>query len=91
LDAWIQGQSVERIAPHLFAIISRRTSNTRTVEQALADRRWIRDIRGGLSVAVLDDYIHLWEKLENVQLNIQEKDTFRWRWTSDGKYTAKSA
>ena len=53
-------------------------------------KRWIRDIRGGMSVAALRDYVRLWHALNGVVLN-DEPDRFRWKWTASGDYTASSA
>jgi hypothetical protein len=52
-DKWIHGQSVFQIAPNLLSAVSRRTQNSRTVFAALNNRRWVGDIRGGLSVQAL--------------------------------------
>src|SRR6185503_14969387 len=41
------------IAPHLFNAISTRIARRRTVADAMVDRRWIRDIHGGLSILAL--------------------------------------
>jgi hypothetical protein len=51
-DKWIHGQSVFQIAPNLLSAVTRRTQNSRTVFAAL-NRRWVGDIRGGLSVQAL--------------------------------------
>jgi hypothetical protein len=64
---------------------------TQTVQHALSDRRWVRDITGALSVAVIIEYLHLWDSLENVHLQPERDDALRWRWTPDGRYSAKSA
>jgi hypothetical protein len=57
----------------------------------MLDKRWIRDIYGGLSVQALVEYIDLWYQLAGVHLDDNE-DTFRrWRWTTDGNYSASSA
>jgi len=39
-DNWLQGSSVEAIAPALIALVGRRTRNTQTVAEALLDRNW---------------------------------------------------
>ena len=44
----------------LLAAISTRIRNRRTVAQALESRQWVRDLRGGLSVQMIPEYIQLW-------------------------------
>jgi len=90
LDNWMDCRSVRSIAPHLIQFISPRISRKRTIAEALHQKRWIRDIQGGLSVAALRDYVRLWHALIGVTLS-NEPDRFRWKWTSDGSYTASSA
>jgi len=90
LDNWINGSSVARMAPHLFQVIPKRIARRRTVADALPHRRWIRDIRGGLSVLVLRDYIQLWQTISDLQLS-SDPDRFVWRWTASGTYSAASA
>ena len=90
LDSWIKGVSVSSIAPNLLQIISKRITKKRTVAEALNQRRWVRDIRGGLSVLILRDYIKLWQAISGFQLS-DGTDKFIWRWTTDGQYTSASA
>ena len=49
----LNGRPVKLIAPHLFNAISTRIARRRTVADAMVDRRWIRDIHGGLSILAL--------------------------------------
>ncbi|RLM54729.1 hypothetical protein C2845_PM10G10510 [Panicum miliaceum] len=37
------------------------------------------------------DYLHLWQRLEEVQLQPDLEDTVRWKWSADGCYSAKTA
>jgi hypothetical protein len=53
--------------------------------------RWIQDIRGGLSIPVLVDYVTIWDKLSSLQLQEDREDRWAWRWTADGRYSAASA
>jgi hypothetical protein len=61
-DRWLNGQSLSRVVPHLFSIISGRTKK-RTVFDGLTDMRWVSDIRGALTVPVLAEYLELWDLL----------------------------
>lgn len=84
-DNWLDGRSVDDLAPTLVALIS-----LRTVAQPLTDSQWVRDITSGLSVTALVEYLHLWDRLASVHLNTQG-DIIRWRWTTDGMYSEHSA
>jgi hypothetical protein len=59
-DRWIHGRSVTDIAPRLLLAVPRRIQNSRTVHAALANRSWLNDIQGALTVEVLADYLDLW-------------------------------
>jgi len=43
-----------------------------------------------MSLQAILDYLQLWNAVAAVQLNDQP-DRVLWRWTADGKYSAKSA
>lgn len=90
-DNWIDGQSIAQLAPTLHETVSKRTRKGRTVSQALANRRWTQDIRGGLTSQVLVEYIDIWERMSAIGLDEGREDTFRWRWTADGTFTTASA
>ena len=66
-DRWLDGQSVEDLAPHLAAV-SVRAKRNKTVAQALINRAWIRDITGGMTIPVIASYLLLWDRLENAHL-----------------------
>lgn len=89
-DRWIEGQGVETIAPYIYQRIPKQTRQTQTVCEGMSGRAWVRCITGGLSISKISDYLHLWAKLENIQL-VDRPDKVVWRWTNDGKYTSKSA
>ena len=67
-DHWLGHNSPCLIAPELCKLIKPRTRNTRTVDAALLDKRWIQDITGTLTVQALYEYLILWEAAEGVQL-----------------------
>jgi len=76
--------------PNLFGAISSR-ARKRTVHDALTDQRWVSDIRGALSLAVLREYLGLWDLLSNIMLHPDIEDTYVWQFSPTGKYSAKSA
>jgi hypothetical protein len=65
------------IAPRLLLAVPRRIQNSRTVHTALANRSWLNDIQGALTVEVLADYLDLWDAIITVNINpIERTNTF---------------
>jgi hypothetical protein len=65
---------------------------TRTVADGLPEHAWARDISGELTLGALRGYLRLWGAIQSVQrLGVDEADTFRWKWTATGVFTAKTA
>ncbi|KAG2538450.1 hypothetical protein PVAP13_9NG381214 [Panicum virgatum] len=52
-DRWLQGKSVQELAPCLFNAVGSRVVAKRTVAQGLANDSWVRDIKGALTVQIL--------------------------------------
>jgi len=90
-DSWLEGKSIECIAPKLLALVPPRFKKVRTVAQALAEDRWTRDITGVPGATALEELNRLGDRLANVQLQPGISDRFTWRWSADGRYSAQSA
>jgi hypothetical protein len=54
------------------------------VKEAMVEHCWARDITGAPTMAVLYEYVELWEALENVSLQPSVADLFIWKWTESG-------
>lgn len=67
-DRWILGQRIEDLAPLISTMIPKRIANKRTVAEALADMRWVRDIHGIASVDVIIEFLSLWDIISEVVL-----------------------
>lgn len=89
-DRWLQGQSLDKLMPHLFGTVNSRAKK-RTVHEAITGRKWISDIRGALTVEVLTEYLGLWDILSDVMLQPELEDTHIWQFSASGIYSAKSA
>jgi len=89
-DRWLQGQSLDKLMPHLFGTINSRAKK-RTVHKAITGRKWIFDIRGALTVEVLTQYLGLWDIPAEVMLQPELEDTHIWQFSASGIYSAKSA
>lgn len=90
-DSWIEGCCIAQIVPAVLGAVPRRMASTRMVASALADRSWVGDISGAITVQVLLQYLHLWDRLRAVQLLPRVSDSVIWRWSSDRKYSVASA
>jgi hypothetical protein len=88
-DCWLGGQSIQELGPNLSMLISTRVSK-RTVAQGLV-ARWVRDIRGALTVPVIIEFLKLWEILDEFGLQPGVDDQHKWRLEQDGSYSSRSA
>ena len=62
-----------------------------TVHQALPNQNWILEIRGGLSVKAISEYLIVWAMLDGIIFTNDQTDQVFWRWSTSGAYTARSA
>ena len=90
-DNWLDGKSIQVIAPEVAALVPKRRANKRTVLEALTNQRWLEDIQGQLSIDAVMEYLVLWDLIEGVVLQQDSPDQHIWRLSSSGQYTAKSA
>jgi hypothetical protein len=61
------------------------------VQEALINHAWVTNIQGGLPVAVIIDYLQLWDLLANFQLQPGIEDRHISRFSARGQYSAKTA
>jgi hypothetical protein len=62
-----------------------------SVAAALVNRRWVRDISGGLSAQAIAKFLHLWDIVEGTNLTEGKVDEAVYRRTANGVFTVKSA
>lgn len=89
-DCWILGHSIEILAPLVFAQVSPRVRNMRTVAEALYNNSWVTDMQGGLSWLGIIEFLQLWDRIRECTLNDQE-DRHTWQLEASGSYSSKSA
>jgi hypothetical protein len=58
-DRWLDGSSIQSMAPNLCNTVRVGTRARRLVYDALQNERWIRDIKGALDMAALEQYVML--------------------------------
>ncbi|GJN07886.1 hypothetical protein PR202_ga25756 [Eleusine coracana subsp. coracana] len=89
-DCWIHGSAISDLAPLVFAQISPRIANTRTVAEAFHHQRREQDIQGALSVDAFCEYYQLWAVLLEFHLD-SEEDRHTWTHEPSDCYSSKSA
>jgi hypothetical protein len=77
------------IAPNLVALVGKRCANSRSVKKGL-DVEW-RCCGPNLGAVAVPEFFLLWGIISDVHLSPEWEDSFLWRWTADGTYSAKSA
>jgi hypothetical protein len=85
-DRWIQGKTLAELASNLFKAVKRRT-----VSQALANRSWVNDIQGALTVQVITDYLLVWDLIDGLELQPNTPDQHHWKLSSTSSYSCSSA
>lgn len=86
-EKWLMGQAPKDIAPKMFCLARRKNL---TVKDALTEGRWMKGLQRIESPEDIDQFINLWELIQNIQLTA-EHDCIKWNLTGDGFYSAKSA
>jgi len=89
-DRWLQGVSLQELAPCLCRAVPSRVRALRTVAQALSNWQWIKDITRALTVQVLVEYLQTWDRMQLIQLSANP-DRVCWKWTADRCFTTASA
>jgi hypothetical protein len=78
-------------APDLVTAVPKWRRASRIEASALDHNAWIADISGALTVQVILQFLQLVELLDGVALHPGMADSFIWRWSPSGQYSAASA
>ncbi|BAT14573.1 Os11g0577200 [Oryza sativa Japonica Group] len=88
-DNWLpDGGSVQYRFPILFSFVK---LSDITVAAALCDNSWIADIRGGLSVQAMGEYLALWDVIAGISLDPGSTDSMIWKAAPNGDFSVRSA
>jgi hypothetical protein len=90
-NRWLDGRSLRELDPSLVAVVSKRVTNSRTIQQAMLQASWVQDIRGNLTLQAFGEFFLLSDLLQDVQLVVGTPDQHRWSPSSSGLYSSKSA
>jgi hypothetical protein len=89
-DHWLHGCSLVDMALEVAACLQSRILKIRTAEETLDNRVWVQDIRGGLSLNGLIEFLKLWDALLNFTLT-NDDDQHHWKHDISGSFSSKSA
>jgi len=89
-SSWAHDRPLSARFPLLYGHSRRKN---RTVQGALHNGAWIKDIAYNLNNDLLAEFFRLWDVLQSLELNLDtpEEDQICWKLDTSGKYTAKSA
>jgi hypothetical protein len=87
-DKWLDDKAPKEIAPNLYNLAH---FKRRLVAKELDENNWIYAVRRITTTEELQEYIKLWDRLRNINLNGMQKDLIVWKWTPDGSYATASA
>jgi hypothetical protein len=92
-DRWLDGRKIKDIAPNINVMVpkTKRVINRRRTNKALQNMSWTGDLRGALTVAVLVEYVELYQQLDGVVLQHGVPDTHVWKLSASGQYSSNSA
>lgn len=86
-DNWLNGSAPAKLAPTIF---KRSRCKSISIKDGFQEGRWMRGLSRLNSEEELQEFLSLWEVIQNVQLS-SEADSISWRLTANGVYSAKSA
>ena len=87
--SWLDGEVPRNLATYLFELVRRKN---RSVQHELHNHTWIRALRGRITtVTHVEEFVSLWIRIHNIQLQPGVQDSIAWKWTPDGKYSTRSA
>lgn len=90
-DRWLLGRNILKMAPNLCMLVAKRVVKRYTVAHALNNGKWITDIKGPLTVQVINEYLQIWDSVFGIGLQEGIPDQHVWKLTDSGSYTSKSA
>jgi hypothetical protein len=87
-SSWLNGNTPRNIAPTLYKKAKRKQIK---VHKAINGDKWIDHITPLSTQQEILEYVELWEAMRGIVLSPALEDEIKWRWTTDGEYTTRSA
>ena len=85
-DNWLNGSAPAKMAPTIF---KRSRCKSISIKEGFQEGRWMRGLSRLNSEEELQQFLSLWEVVQNVQLS-STADSISWRLTANGEYSASS-
>jgi hypothetical protein len=79
-----------RLAPKPFACVPKTRAKKRNVQEALTNNRWLEDIPSHYPVAILSEFLDIWDLVQELVLQPDIEDAHKWRFEASGKFSTKS-
>jgi hypothetical protein len=89
-DPWIGGLMMGCIAPAVKKMVHPAAVLNLSVAAGWQGNAWVRDIGGILSIDATLEFLKLWEAVR-LSPPAGGEDSFRWKWTGSGSFTARTA
>ena len=77
-DRWLNGVSVQDIAPLVRLKVRTQCANRRTMKEAMVDHRWINDIAGHLTATGIAQCLLLLSTVAGIFRDVSQPDVFSW-------------
>lgn len=87
-DFWLSGCAPKDVAPSIFRLAKRKGN---CVQLELENNHWLTSLRLIITLAEINDLVHLGSQLQHIVLQTNSLDNITWKWTQHGDCTAKSA
>jgi hypothetical protein len=78
------------VAPSVVVAVLKKFQSIQTVQQALPSSNWVQVIKGNLFLVGLEEFLQLWDLLQDFQLH-ERPDRHVWRFSNSGVFSSKSA
>lgn len=88
-DPWLSSARIKDLAPNLLPAV-RRADLSISVADALQNHRWASQLDLGVVAQYWQEFFQLWNTVNGIHRHDGD-DTFRWRWSPTGTFSAKSA
>jgi hypothetical protein len=75
---WLNGCSIQDLAPTLVSPVDHRALHSAMVAEALPNRNWVKHISDGLTDLAIQEYLDIWDQMRDIELS-NAQDTLVWR------------
>jgi hypothetical protein len=91
LYKWLNGMTIEQIAPAIYKMIHPNIKAKRTVADAIRNGRWVDDINKPLTIQAFSQILAIYEEIRNFHLRQDVENNWTWLWEAKSVYSAHFA